>query len=690
MATVAAHVYATARKQTTRTTPEGNLEVTVDPKLTYRADIDGLRAIAVISVVVFHAFPSVLPGGFTGVDIFFVISGYLITSIVLSGLDRSHFSLAEFYSRRVRRILPSLVLVLITCLAFGWIALFPDELARLGKHAAAGVGFVSNLAYWSESGYFDADAATKPLLHLWSLGIEEQFYIAWPLVLYLAWKARVRPLTLIVSLAALSFASNVGKLNGDSVARFYSPQTRSWELLFGAGLAYITLFDTRTPARLTLRNRSVQSMLGAALLVTGILLADEAAFPGWWAILPTAGTAMLIAAGPHAWVNRAVLARPVLVWIGLISFPLYLWHWPVLTFLRILNVHSASWWVIACGVALSVLLAWLSYAFVERPIRHGTRGGTTTVLLLFLTAATGAAGFMMMRADGYAARITLNSADAASLFGPYPHDPLHNRMCDSSLTEFARFSACLLSRPSSPEVALVGDSHSEQLFQSLAAQLPGNSVVNIAQWRCLPFAADTFERYGDCAQRVSSTLAFLKREHSIRTVYLSGSWNYLAAGDLGMQSTGWQRSRPADAEQLRTFAENGDRILSALASDHRRVVLIVDIPGLGFEPKACIDLKGSPLLGYRTNRKDSCFTARALYEKQRADFQTEFSALLARHPKVEVYDPRPLFCDADACRGTRGDTIVYYNSDHLTRYGADLVVKDLLRRFAPAASFKPQ
>jgi peptidoglycan/LPS O-acetylase OafA/YrhL len=211
------------------------------PHPKYRPDIDGLRAIAVLSVVIFHAFPNLLKGGFIGVDIFFVISGFLISTIILSGLKHDSFSFIEFYSRRIKRIYPALLLVLIASFIFGWFALLADEYKQLGKHIAGGAGFISNFILWKESSYFDNAAETKPLLHLWSLGIEEQFYIVWPLLLWIAWKQRLNILTLVLIVMIISFVLNVNTIQSDSTAAFYSPQTRFWELLIGSILAYATI-----------------------------------------------------------------------------------------------------------------------------------------------------------------------------------------------------------------------------------------------------------------------------------------------------------------------------------------------------------------------------------------------------------------------------------------------------------------
>ena len=213
---------------------------------TYRADIDGLRALAVIAVIGFHAFPQAVPGGFIGVDLFFVISGFLISTILYENLIAHSFSFTDFYARRIRRIFPALMVVLASAYAIGWFVLLPDEYAQLGKHIAGGAGFIENFLLWHESGYFDNAAETKPLLHLWSLGIEEQFYIVWPILLWLAYRARLNLLSLTILIGGASFILNLWgtQVSPNPVATFYSPQTRFWELLMGAVLAYTTLYPS--------------------------------------------------------------------------------------------------------------------------------------------------------------------------------------------------------------------------------------------------------------------------------------------------------------------------------------------------------------------------------------------------------------------------------------------------------------
>ncbi|MBO7411118.1 MAG: acyltransferase, partial [Ottowia sp.] len=300
----------------------------------YRPDIDGLRAVAVLAVVIFHASPRRMPGGFVGVDIFFVISGYLISTILLENLSRDTFSFATFYMRRIRRIFPALAVVLAASFAFGWFSLFADEFAALGKHMAAGAGFVANLALWHEAGYFDTASELKPLLHLWSLGIEEQFYLLWPLLLCFAWKRKFNVLVMLALLLAASFVVNVVFISRDATATFYAPYTRFWELLAGALLAWWHL----RPASGEKQHSNALSLVGFVLLVLSFWKITKATpFPGVWAAVPVAGAFCVIAAGQRAWLNRVVLGNRVAVFFGLISFPLYLWHWPLLVFAYIVD-----------------------------------------------------------------------------------------------------------------------------------------------------------------------------------------------------------------------------------------------------------------------------------------------------------------------------------------------------------------
>jgi peptidoglycan/LPS O-acetylase OafA/YrhL len=339
----------------------------------YRPDIDGLRAIAVLSVVAYHAFPHAARGGFTGVDVFFVISGYLISGLIFEDLRRGRFSFLRFYARRFRRIFPALIVMLAACLVYGAVALAPDEFRELGKQAAAGAGFSSNLLQWSQAGYFDQQATSKPLLHLWSLGVEEQFYFAWPIILVMLYGRARRFAYVCGSLLLLSFALNLWLTQVSPSAAFYLPLPRFWELLCGSLLAHAARSrraesdggDARDPGNGVSGAADRRAVAGLALILGGFFWIDaERAFPGWWALLPAVGTTLLISA-PQAWLNRKLLSWAPLVFVGLISYPLYLWHWVLLTFARIANFgEDPERAVRFAAIALSSVLAWLTYWWV--------------------------------------------------------------------------------------------------------------------------------------------------------------------------------------------------------------------------------------------------------------------------------------------------------------------------------------
>jgi peptidoglycan/LPS O-acetylase OafA/YrhL len=284
------------------------------PGIPYRADIDGLRAIAVLSVVVFHANYSLIPGGFVGVDVFFVISGFLISGFILSRLKDGSFSYPEFYERRIRRIFPALIVVLLAAWGLGWFAMRPPEFAAFGKQIMAGAAFAGNIVTYAEVGYFDVPASTKPLLHLWSLGVEEQFYIVFPALLALIWRYRAARL-LLALIGVASFALNVGVIRHHPAFAFYLPMTRFWEFIAGALLAYAPIENPELDRRLTFGSlvsawRDVLAAIGLLLMFVafGVTPADNS-YPGWWAILPVFGTFFVIVAGQEAWLNRKVFRR---------------------------------------------------------------------------------------------------------------------------------------------------------------------------------------------------------------------------------------------------------------------------------------------------------------------------------------------------------------------------------------------
>ncbi|MBX9468287.1 MAG: acyltransferase [Rhizobium sp.] len=334
----------------------------------YRSDIDGLRALAVVAVIIFHYFPTWLPGGLVGVDIFFVISGYLISGHIVQQMQTDRFSLLDFYSRRVRRIFPALIVVLIFSLCFGWMVMSVDAFGLLGKHVAGGADFVANLVLWAERGGGEGESNFDPMLHLWSLGVEEQFYILWPLVAWFAWRRGMNVLGTIAMVAFLSMIANLVIVNIDRVSAFYLPVSRFWELLAGAALVEVERQYGNMPNALT----PFAAVTGLILLgLSFALIRVEQAFPGVIALAPVAGAVLVIAAGRDIAVKRLVFSNRFAIAIGLISYPLYLWHWPLVSFAYVIEGGTPDKGIRIALLALAFLLAALTYFLIEKPIRFG-------------------------------------------------------------------------------------------------------------------------------------------------------------------------------------------------------------------------------------------------------------------------------------------------------------------------------
>lgn len=643
----------------------------------YRPDIDGLRAFAVLAVVLFHAFPDWMPSGFIGVDVFFVISGFLISSILFASLEQGRFSLAAFYVRRVRRIFPALLTVMGCALGFGWFALAPDEYEQLGRHVLGGATFLSNVLLYKESGYFDLAAETKPLLHLWSLAIEEQFYIFWPLLLAGVWKFRWRLFPISIVLLIASLWLNVWLIQKNPSATFYFPLSRFWELLAGGVLAYWRLHHPQ-PSRYAAQ----YSWLGLAAFALGLLLINKSVlFPGAWAMLPVLAAVCWLAAGMHAPFNRHVLAHKGLVGIGLISYPLYLWHWPLLSFLHLLggDKPAAAWRLLA--VLAAVVLAWLTYRFIERPLRFG-KSRFITPMLLILMVLLGYTGYADQQARGWLTRLQPAQTQHWQQFMQYPHLPFHNAACDQRYPQFQGINTCLLSQNRPAEVAIVGDSHSNQYYNSLAAQLPQHSVLNLGAFGCFPFVGEALLAKSDCRNLQQTLLKQLTAESKLHTIYLVGHWSFLAAGQFAESGNGWRLPAPLSPAAAQAFQTNGRAMLRALTQSGKQVIVLHDLPDMDFDIKACFDFR-PPTLHFAP--KTPCAISRPAYLARTAAYRTALQSVLDDFPRVPTFDPAARLCDTEHCWAARNGEAWYFNGDHLNRVGADAVVQRLLADFPPHA-----
>jgi peptidoglycan/LPS O-acetylase OafA/YrhL len=615
-----------------------------DRSAAYLAHVDGLRGLAILLVVCFHAFPAILPGGFIGVDVFFVISGYVITRMLLPRIAAGELRFWQFLARRVRRLLPAMVLVTAVFLLLGVFVLFDDELEQLGGHAVASTFYSLNFLLLSQVDYFDTGIYTKPLLHLWSLAVEEQFYLVWPLFLLAAAGRGRRPGAAVALLALASFVLNAHLVRFDASAAFYLPFTRFWELAAGGWLASVHLADrqpSQVPAKL---------LLGASLLAAALACIDsQTQFPGWWALLPTAATLLLLDAGVAAGPGRRVLQQPLLVWIGLISYPLYLWHWPLLSFASVIEGERVGPVLAALLLACSFLLAWITVVAVERHVRH-RRDRASLAVLLGASLAVGLAGMAIVRYEGFPRR----HAAAPAFEGEVGHDEFHSfataRFAEckpaalrQSAPGWRSYSRCLQSKSgATAEVALVGDSHAEHLFPGLALAADTRNVTYFIRYTGAPF---------DESGRYDEILDYLLGEPGVRLVIVAAFWRERLS-----------RTAPGYVERL-------EASLSRLRAAGKRVVVLGDVPEFSFDPRRCKYTR----LGLESRCTEDSRRALAQARNERRQLAPALSA------EIEFITLVGSFCDAATCRMTDGNRLLYRDSNHLSLHGSRQVGRLLVR-----------
>ncbi|MBC5765162.1 acyltransferase family protein [Ramlibacter albus] len=494
-----------------------------------RLDADGLRGIAILSVLIFHAVPSWLPGGFAGVDVFFVLSGFLVGRLVLLECRDGSFSFANFYARRARRLFPPLLVVLLATMAAAPLLVGAGDYVQVGSQAAAAALFVANFLAWIQSGYFDVEAAYKPLIHLWSLGVEEQFYLVFPLcVVAMHRRAPCRTGVVLACAAAVSFTACVALTPADSALAFYLPATRFWEFLAGSLLAWCDV-SSRASAR---RGADLLAAAGAIVLAFSFFyLSSTDDFPGWRAALPVAGTCLLLAAGPAAWVNRKVLGLAFLRWMGKVSYAAYLFHWPLLVFGRIQaggELHPAdALWI----TALSVVLAWASTQTIERKFTFGawSTGRAPTAALWGSCALVALIAVPLTRHLD-----SLTPSDIARL-EHYPAPEVSRDIWRERSNCFINYKkdlefgdACLGGPPTDrPLMLLWGDSHAAHLWPGMKRVGEENDwpLAQLTVSQCPALTVPAGERNRMCARLRESALrhiAALKPD----TVVMASRWTF--------------------------------------------------------------------------------------------------------------------------------------------------------------------
>jgi peptidoglycan/LPS O-acetylase OafA/YrhL len=654
----------------------------------YRPDIDGLRAVAILLVVAYHVFPQQLPGAFTGVDVFFVISGYLITQLTLVGLQDRTFSLAGFYQRRVRRIVPALLLLLAGCFAFGWYSLFPSELSWLGRSMAWCAGFLANAFFASNTRYFEPWADYNPLLHLWSLGVEEQFYLVWPLLLLLAGRYAVtRPV--LRAVIGTSLAISIWGTRHAPATHFYMPAARAWELAVGGLLAARQLDSARVAIAGGSRalagwfGRHGRSVAGLALLAAGsALLSGSNALLGVWSVVPVTGAALLISAGPESLVNQQLLARAPMVFVGKLSYSLYLWHWPVLTFGRIVLGSSPPALVTAALLALAAMAAYASYHWVEVPLRYGTRRQTTVALSLAalaaftLLGAGAAAGLVPGRLSGPQFVAWDAAAGDWGLPGESRIDP---RTGITMLAAHGHRAHTTL---------FVGDSHMQQYWPRAVAVVGSHpdaarSALLITRAGCLPLpGVNSLEQPRDCAGLME--LATRQADQpDVDTVVFGAFWELYLLGEysvpwtFGIYSsddifrTRLQLDSPGTQRALQRF----ELLLSQLHASGRRVFIVLsNVTSPDFSPTSMIpprlrfSLRPStmPVVGERGGP----FVPAAPFETFVAPLMSRLREIATRSG-ARILDPGTTLCTDGSCAAVGPDELpLYIDSNHLRNTAA--------------------
>lgn len=635
--------------------------------LPYLPHIDGLRAIAVLAVLLFHHFPTAVTGGFVGVDIFFVISGYLITSKIIMDIRSDGFSFAEFYFRRIRRIFPSLGLVLLSSLVFALVFFLSIELKDFGRHLISSVFFYTNFLLLSDSGYFDKSSQIKPLLHMWSLCIEEQFYILWPPILVGLWSLKRRIflkyiLGLIFSISLLMCIILTPLYPSFS---FYMLPTRIWELAMGGIIAF---FHYGIHQRLSFSEyipKIDPSLFGLALILGSILYFDEAQpFPGWRALFPVLGAALIIDGdGTKGMAAKLLKMRPV-VYVGLISYPLYLWHWPLISFSKIIFHQELSQSFNLILILISFLLAICTFEFFEKPIK--TPGAKAVVCWSVLGGFVllGFVGVFISR-DGLPGRyldierINATSAAYTGSISTQEAKECRNIFIDSEMCSISHAERL-------PTVLLLGDSHANHLFPGLKPYYDGKgeNLLLLAKSGTPPLLGLSVGN----GQSLDDAMEYLKKSPSIKTVLISAFWgsyfeeNGVPVADYVYFNYIRDKYSPGDKDKNKIFRSALIRTIKFLRSEGLEIVFFYDIPSLPFRLSGCYF---RPL--FDRHHCEFHYDSIALEQER---YRSVVSQILSEFPNIKVYDPVEYLCASRTCAVMNGGVFMYSDDMHLSVEGA--------------------
>jgi len=652
--------------------------------LAYRREVDGLRALAVVPIILFHAGFTVFSGGYVGVDIFFVISGYLITSIILADVGKGRFSLKKFYERRARRILPALFVVVIACIPFAWLWMLPDEFEDFGKSVAYVAVFLSNILFHKQSGYFDTATELKPLLHTWSLAVEEQYYLLFPLFVLVVWKLGRRfliPALAAIWLASLLYAHWLVFIKPEN-AYFLLP-SRIWEILTGALIGAWTTMGYRSWTVGTAAG-NVLAIVGLLMIAVAVFGFDQATpFPSLYAVVPCLGTALLLVfARPHNLVGRWLGTR-LAVGIGLVSYSAYLWHQPLFAFARIRSVGSPG---LALELALCMgtfLLAWLTWKYVETPLRQRTR---LTPRAVFALGISGVAVLLLF------ASVSLSSGGFPSRLPEYVRLVYSSRpasgYCTISEKEVLAGVTCVIGAGKTPaHVAILGDSHAMHLSDALSDALKarGQSALIYSQQWCPPLVdvgTDMARKNPGCRAFMDAALATVANNPRVKTVVLAAEWsNYTTGSRWGDPGTALYSDRQTQKksldENVKVFQRGLDRTRGLLIGHGKSVIIVKSLPEYEYSvPKYLARLamvQGATALPPERRVSQQQY-------RERNDAATHAFTRSGDAQWATIVDPYTLMCSTPYCQylDSKGN-VLYTDGNHLSYAGAELIVREIMR-----------
>jgi peptidoglycan/LPS O-acetylase OafA/YrhL len=634
----------------------------------YRREIDGLRALAILPVMLFHAGFTTFSGGFVGVDVFFVISGYLITKIILADLEQGKFSFVNFYERRARRILPALYFIMFVCIPFAWFWLLPTDMKEFSQSLVAVPVFASNILFWSESGYFDTAAELKPLIHTWSLAVEEQYYVLFPLFLMLFWKLGKRRLLYILGLVfAASLALAQWAAYSEPAAAFYLLPTRTWELLIGVFAAFFLSQAKRK--EFSKRSSDFAGWLGITLILYAIFnYSKTTPFPALYALVPTLGTVLIILFSNQQTTSGKFLGSKVFVQIGLVSYSAYLWHQPLFAFFRHSGFERSKGVYFLLGL-LTLAFAYMTWTYIEAPFRKRRKYRRRTI---FTFCLLGGAFFVSF---GWYGNQT-NGFDKRTgmvIFKDLTYDTskLGYRQCDDPVTSKEPELNYCMSSSSAPNAWIIGDSHADDKFYGIEKSVQSYSWKLVGNSSCPPLMGVKVKSIDgtECTEKLEKLFAHIDSYPHIKIVVLSFAHMYpldkLIAADhiekkFDPKDAVFVDSSNPNLNKVDTFYLGLRRTIKFLKHRNIKTVIALDIPELQYLPANCL------------KKRASCdFSKRDVLRRQEV-LRRNVLELSSDSKGIFVFDPLDLFCPAntDKCSILLNGRSVYRDSHHLTHYGS--------------------